>query len=149
MGAILEKIGHQDMDDAYKGRSRAEHVTEDGRTIPSTKIITEEMFYSYAKAGYSLSWVAVNILGVSKSALLAEVKKREVEPSYRIRKYAKNYTNPKFPDDYVAFFLFKGTKDRYTPYMTLYEQATRERKGLSAETLGNDGEYGSEKVGVV
>ena len=138
----------EDLEDAYKGRSMPEHVREDGKVIPSTKILTEEQFYGYAKAGYSLSWVATNILGISKSVLLAEVKQRESEPSYRLRKYAKNYTNPKFPDDYVAYYRFKGKKDRYTPYMTLYEQATKERKGLSAETVGKDDEIRSETVGI-
>ena len=136
----------EDLEEAYKGRCMPDHQSADGtRMIASTKIITESQFYSYARDGYSLSWVAKNILGCSKSVLLAEIKLREEEPSYRLRKYAEHYDNPKFPDDYVAYYRFKGTKDRFTTYMTIYEQAKAERKGLGAETVENEDENRSER----
>ena len=140
----------EDIDEANKGRCVQEHTNEKGELVPGTKIITEEQFYSYARAGYSLCWVATNVLGVSKSTLLAEVKPREAEPSYRLRDYAKNYTNPK-PEDYIAFYRFKGKKDRYTPFMTLYEQAIKEiiegRKGSSSESVEKTVEIRSEREG--
>jgi len=136
----------EDLEEAYKGRSMPEHQSADGtRMMPSTKIITESQFYGYAKDGYSLSWVAKNILGCSKSVLLAEIKPREAEPRYRLRKYAEHYDNPKFPDDYVAYYRFKGTKDRFTPYMTFYEQAKAGRKGLRSENVGKEDENRSER----
>ena len=139
----------EDLDDSYDGRSRPEHSSEDGkRVIPATKIITESQFYGYARDGYSLSWVAKNVLGVSKSALLAEIKLREDEPSYRLREYAKKYAEPVFPDDYIPFYRFKGKKDRYTPYMTLYEQTIAVRKGLSSESVEKTDEIGSEREGL-
>jgi DNA invertase Pin-like site-specific DNA recombinase len=135
----------EDLEDAYKGRSREAHTTEDGKFHPSTTIITESQFYSYARDGYSLSWVAKNILHCSKSVLYAEIKPQEAEPSYRLRDYAKHYDNPKFPDDYIAYYRFKGKKDRYTPYMTLYEQAIAVRKGESSENVGSEDEKCSER----
>ena len=134
----------EDLEGAYKGRSMPEHMSKDGtKMMRPTKILTESQFYGYARDGYSLSWVAKNIIGCSKTTLYSEIKPREAEPSYRLRDYAKHYDNPRFPDDYVAYYRFRGKKDRFTPYMTLYEQAKAERKGLGAETVGEQGENGS------
>ena len=137
----------EDLEDAPEGRYMPEHVNKKGQKVPATKVITESQFYNWAKEGYSLSYVAKRFLGVSKSALIAEIMPREEIPEKRLRKYAKY---KKFPteSDYIEVYRFKGKKDRYTPYKTLYEQAINERKGLSSETVGKTSEIGSERVGI-
>lgn len=111
----------EDVDKFPKGRVVLDPAkTKDGRT---TKIYSEDMIYNFARAGKSLSFVAENILGMSTSAFIAELKKREDEPTIRYNKDGEP----------VEYFRYKGTKDRYTEYMRLYNDAISVRKGVCSE----------------
>ena len=97
-----------------------------------------------------LSRKAAELIGVSANALVAEMKPREPNPRRRLKKVAKaKAKDPSYEikdTDYVYYYRFKGTKDRYTRYMTLYEEATGTRKGVTSERAGNDRENTSERV---
>jgi len=81
------------------------------------------MIFNFARAGKSLSFVAENILGMSTSAFIAELKKREDEPTIRYNKDGEP----------VEYYRYKGTKDRYSEYMRLYNDAISVRKGVCSE----------------
>lgn len=121
---------------------------DERRGIVGTKAITEEYLYSFARQGISLAQAA-RIIGVSPNTLVAEMKPREQNPRRRLKKVA--IAKARDPDyqvketDYVSYYRFKGVKDRYTPYMTLYEDAIRTRKGDTSERVGNDPENTSER----
>ena len=96
---------------------------ENGRKV-QTKVITEEVFYSYAKLGISLFKVARDIIGVSDTTLMCAIRPPDGNPRHRY--YAK--------------------VDRYTPYMELYKAARESRKPSTSENLGNEGKITSERV---
>lgn len=111
----------EDLDGSADGR-----VVTDPNANPShitTKIYTEETIYSFARAGKSVGWVAERVLGMSRSAFVAELKKKEDKPSIRYNKDGEP----------VEYYRFKGSKDRYSVYIALYEQAIGCRKGEVSE----------------
>ena len=114
-----------------------------------TKTVTEEYLMSLAREGVPLA-KAAKLIGVSANTLVAEMKPREQNPRRRLKKVAKaKARDPSYQikdTDYVYFYRFKGTKDRYTLYMTLYEEAIKARKGVSSERVGNEVENASERV---
>ena len=115
----------EDLEDSADGR-----IVIDPNAHPShvtTKIYTEETIYSFARAGKSISWVARKVLGISPSAFIAELKQREENPSIRYNKDGEP----------VEYYRFKGTKDRFSVYTALYEEAIGVRKGDCSERVGN------------
>lgn len=130
----------EDLKGALKGRYMGEHTKKDGTVVPATKVITESQFYGWAKEGYSLTYVARVFLNVPTSVLIAEIKLKESEPKMRVRKYARSIpVEQRTEKDYIPVYKFKGVKDRYTPYMTFYEQKMNERKTSSSENPVNEG----------
>lgn len=128
----------EDLDDTADGRI----VTDPNATAShmTTKIYTEDVIYSFARAGKSVGWVAENVLGMSRSAFIAELKKREDYPSIRFNKDGEP----------VEYYRYKGKKDRYTVYTQLYEQALLSRgcrKGVVSERVGKSPEKVSERGG--
>lgn len=97
-----------------------------GRYDPdSTKAYHEADIYAYASKGYSLYKLATKILGIDCKTLICEMRPRD--PS-----------DPKCRN--------KGTKDRYTPYMSLLRQYLEQDKGCAGERVGNDPETTGERV---
>lgn len=94
-----------------------------------TVVISEKTLYDYARSGMTLNYVAKRILGVSPTSLVWEMKERD--PS-----------NPKN--------RYKGVKDRYTTYITLYNEAVSNGvehcKGSELERVGNPDETTLERV---
>ncbi len=123
----------EDVDQMPKGRIalKPEDV-KDGRV---TKIYSEDVIYNFARSGKSMSWVAKNILGMSTSAFIAELKPREAQPEIRMNKDGEP----------VPYYRNKGLKDRYTPYMELYNHAIAVRKGDCSERAVNTPEICSER----
>ena len=74
-------------------------LAPEGRCNDDTIIVTEEEFYGYARKGYSLYRVA-NMLGLGYNIILFEIKPRQ-----------------------PGNVRFKGCKDRYSIYMSLYNEA--------------------------
>lgn len=136
----------EDIEGAPEGRFQK---ADPEHGIAGTKTAPEAYVMSFAKEGISLR-KAAELIGVSVSTLIAEMKPQEETPSRRLKKVAlakaKDPTYQIKDTDYVTFYRYKGTKDRYSEYMTLYEQAVNERKGVCAERVGNDPEICSEKV---
>lgn len=136
----------EDIPTAPEGRYQAPDP-ENG--VIGTRTVTEDYLLSLAREGVSLRQAA-KYIGVSVTVLIAEMRPRESVPSRRLKKVAvakakdPNYTIK--DSDYVYYYRYKGTKDRYTPYMTLYEQAVGVRKGGRSERVGNEGENRSERV---
>ncbi len=108
---------------------------EDVKNGQVTKIYSEDVIYNFARSGKSMSWVAKNILGMSPSAFIAELKKREDNPEIRKNKDGEP----------VPFYRNKGLKDRYTPYMELYNRAIAVRKGDCSERVAKTPEICSER----
>ena len=134
-GRPLKFAFAEDIDDFPDGR-----IVTDPNALPShmtTRIYTEEVIYSFARAGKSVSWVARNVLGMSASAFIAELKQREDRPSIRYNKDGEP----------VEYYRYKGRKDRYSVYMRLYNEAVTVRKGVCSERVGNPPENRSERGG--
>jgi len=136
---------YEDLDTAPKGRYKRPYEDEDGVFHPGTKLMREEELYQYAREGRSLWWVSENILGISYHTLESELMPREAEPQRRLRDRAKFKTNPT-EEDYVYYYQNKGTKDRYSVYMTLYAAAIEQRKGFTEERVGKTDEITEERV---
>lgn len=94
-----------------------------------TVVISEKTLYDYARSGMTLNYVAKRILGVSPTTLVWEMHERQPD-------------NPKCH--------YKGVKDRYTAYMTLYNEAVSKGeggcKGSDLERVGNPVESELERV---
>ena len=67
--------------------------------------------------------------------LIAELKPRETQPEIRMNKDGEP----------VPYYRYKGLKDRYTPYMELYNHAIAVRKGDCSERAVNTPEICSER----
>ena len=117
--------------------------------IIGTRTAPEAYIMSLAREGVSLRQTA-KYLGISVNTLICEMKPREPVPSRRLKKVAKaKAKDPSYQikdTDYVYYYRYKGTKDRYSEYMALYEQATGVRKGVCSERPENDDEKCSERV---
>ena len=146
MGLPARFMFVEDIATAPEGRFQE---PDDKRGIVGTKTVTEEYLMSLAREGVPLA-KAAKLIGVSANTLVAEMKPREQNPRRRLKKVAKaKARDPSYQikdTDYVYFYRFKGTKDRYTLYMTLYEEAIKARKGVSSERVGNEVENASERV---
>ena len=90
----------EDLDDAHPDKF---YLKKDGIHKTYTLVISESRLYEYARKGYSYNKVA-GIIGVSPSTLY-----------YAMR--LNDGTNPRF----------RGTKDRYTEFMRLYNES-KEKK---------------------
>lgn len=101
-----------------------------------TKIYREDDIFMFARQGRSLTYVAEHVVGVSHSVLIAGMKKREDEPRVRFNKYG----------DKIYYYRYTGLKDRYTVYMTLYDESISRRKGVPSERVGFGPENPSERV---
>lgn len=106
----------EDKADAPKGRYK------EGITVP----ISEDQIFGYAKKGYSLYFVAHEILEVPYNSLLNEMHLRD--PS-----------NPKC--------RYTGKKDRFTEYMTLYGAVRNVHKGSAPQRVGNQPEIAPQRGG--
>ena len=146
MGLPAAFMFTDDIPGAPEGRYQAPDL-EHG--IVGTRTVTEAYLMSMAREGISLS-KAAKYIGVSPNTLIAEMKPREEVPHRRLKKVARaKMRDPDYKpkeSDYVYFYRFKGTKDRFTEYMTLYEEAIGTRKGVTSERAGNDRENTSERV---
>ena len=105
---------------------------EDKETAPEgryhqgyTVIVSEPQIYAFAEKGYSLNFVAVRILEVNPKVLIWEMKPRD--PS-----------NPKCRN--------RGTKDRWSVYMSIYRRATEQDKGADVQRVGNPDETDVQRV---
>lgn len=146
MGLPAKFMFTEDIETAPTGRFQE---PDEKKGISGTKTVTEEYLMSFAREGISLS-KAAELIGVSANALVAEMKPREPNPRRRLKKVAKaKAKDPSYEikdTDYVYYYRFKGTKDRYTRYMTLYEETVKARKGDGSERVGNEAENASERV---
>lgn len=127
------------MDEHMKGRINTDPnrtTKKDGTPGRITKIYPENYIYSFARDGYSLTYVAEKVLGISHATLIYAMKKREDVPKVR-------YRDDGSP---VYYCRYTGLKDRYSVYMTLYDEAISRRKGVSSETVENEAEKPSERV---
>lgn len=104
----------EDKPDAPKGRYK------EGTTVP----ISEDQIFGYARKGYSLYFVAHEILEVPYNSLLNEMHLRD--PS-----------NPKC--------RYTGKKDRFTEYMTLYGAVRNVHKGSAPQRVGNQPEIAPQR----
>lgn len=146
MGRPASFMFIEDIPTAPKGR----YIKPDPeKGIIGTRAVTEEYLMSLARQGISLR-KAAQLIGVSVTALIAEMRPRESVPNRRLKKVAlAKARDPNYEikdTDYVFFYRYKGTKDRYTPYMTLYKQVTGVGKGDCKERVENDPEKCSERV---
>lgn len=94
-----------------------------------TVVIPERTLFDYARSGYSLNYVATKIFGISPAVLTWEMRERD-------------------PDDPKC--RNKGVKDRYTTYMTLYNEAVGlgadDCKGLPLQRVENPDETALQRV---
>ena len=146
MGLPAAFMFEEDIKDAPEGRY-VRPDTEHG--IIGTRTVTEAYLMSLAREGVSIQ-KAAEYIGISPNTLVAEMKPREQVPHRRLKKTAvAKMKDPAYrvkDTDYVTFYRFKGTKDRYTPYVTLYEEARKARKGVASETVCYGDENTSERV---
>ncbi|MFT0898177.1 recombinase family protein [Candidatus Methanoprimaticola sp. MG2] len=98
----------------------------DGRYVAGyTLIVTEPQIYSFAEMGYSLNFVASRILEINPHTLEWEMKLRD--PS-----------NPNCRN--------RGTKDRWSIYMTIYRKAIGANKGSSEQRVENTDDSDVQRV---
>lgn len=146
MGSPASFMFEEDIKDAPEGRY-VKPDTEHG--IIGTRTVTEAYLMSLAREGVSLR-KAAEYIGISPNALVAEMKPREQTPRKRLKKTAlAKMKDPAYrvkETDYVTFYRFKGTKDRYTTYVALYEESKKTRKGVASETVCESDENTSERV---
>ena len=94
-----------------------------------TVIIPEKTLYDYARSGYTLNYVAEKILHISPTAIIWELHERQPD-------------NPKC--------RYKGLKDRYSTYMTLYNEAVKRKggdcKGSALQRVENPDEKALQRV---
>lgn len=95
-----------------------------------TIIRSEESIYSYAREGYPLTYVAHDVLHISHSTLISMMKPREEEPDHYVRTKGGKL---------IPCYRNHGLKDRYTVYMTLYDEAISSRKAVKSERYGLEG----------
>ena len=116
----------EDIPTAPKGRYQPPNP-EDG--VRGTLTATENYIYSFAREGRSIYYVAKTILGISYHTLVEEMRPRD-------------------PSDPTG--RNKGTKDRYSIYMELYNRARgtaqAQREGSTEERVGNPTETVEERV---
>ena len=146
MGLPAAFMFAEDIESAPAGR----YVKPDAeKGIIGTRTVTESYLMSLARDGVSL-YKAAGYIGVSVNALVAEMKPREQVPHRRLKKTAiAKMKDPSYrvkESDYVWYYRFKGTKDRYSMYMALYEEAVGSRKGCASERVGKCDGNGSERV---
>lgn len=101
-----------------------------------TKIYPEEYIYSFARTGYSMTYVAEEVIGVSHAVFINALHKREEKPNVRYRKDG----TPEY------YYRYTGLKDRYSVYETLYSDAIARKKGLPLERVENGAEIPQERV---
>lgn len=95
----------EDVDSAPKGRCILQ-ADENHKTV--TKVLPENTIYEYARQGLSYYYIATKLLGISPNVLYYEMRTKEMDPRGR------------------------GTKDRYTEFMRLYEDAKNGHKGVNS-----------------
>ncbi len=138
MGKFLAFAFEEDVDlieAEQKGRINRDPGRSKNKAV--TKIAPEDYIYSFAKAGKSLTYVAEKVLHISHSTLIAAMKPREAVPHIRRNK----------DGDAIEFYRYTGLKDRYTVYMTLYDEAISRRKGRQSERAVKPPENPSEREG--
>lgn len=94
----------EDVEHAPEGRCI---LKPDANHKTVTKVYSEKTIYDYAAQGLSYFYVARKLLGISPNVLYYEMRTKEMDPRGR------------------------GTKDRYTEYMRLYNDA-RSHKGVNS-----------------
>ena len=87
-----------------------------------TVMVNEDQIYGYAKKGYSLYFVAKEILEIPYNCLINEMHQK---------KDGTRYTGP---------------KDRFSEYMTLCASAKDVRKGSDAQRVGNEPKTDAQRV---
>ena len=93
----------EDVEKAPEGRCI---LKPDERHKTVTKVYPEKTIFDFASQGLSYFYVAKKLLGISPNVLYYEMRTKEMDPRGR------------------------GTKDRYTTYMQLYNDAKNGHKGV-------------------
>lgn len=120
----------EDLEDAPK--NRLQKADPEKGTMPGI-VESEEKIYSYARQGYTLSYVARNFLGIDPHVLVAEMKPRSA-PVRKLKKASRGKDPSALTeDDYIVYYRYHGTKDRYTVYNNLLSEALGRKEGSERE----------------
>ena len=145
MGRPARFMFTEDIEGAPEGRYRK---PDPDNGIKGTFTVPEDYVMSFARDGISIH-KAAKLMGISPNTLIAEMKPREAQAHKRLKSVAvakiDDWNYVVSDTDYVFYTRCKGTKDRYSTYMTLYEDAIKRRKGSTSERVGNDPENTSER----
>lgn len=95
----------EDVESAPEGRCI---LQADERHKTVTKVLPEATIYDYARQGLSWYYISTKLLGISPNVLYYEMRTKEMDPRGR------------------------GTKDRYTEFMRLYNEAKGTHKGVTS-----------------